>query len=284
LVLAIGRAEIHLVFAQNVRARGPVMAWDLSDAVRPLDLAPAETGTAAPFAPKGPKVLIVESDEVWKKTLALYLTQCGLGVEVARDGRAMDQALTVSAFDLVVIEVMLPGEDGLSICRRLSPTSPSIILMSAEASEVDRIVGLELGADDYLSKPCSPRELLARARAILRGRDHSRAVTLDNATYRFGGYELDVDYVRLRTPAGETALLTHSESILLIAFLERPRRVLSREFLLNYAHKDGAVRSERAIDVQINRLRRKLGNTNSDEIMSYASRSFFRIEPPDGLD
>ena len=248
----------------------------LSEAVRPSDSAPAETGTADPLAPK--KVLIVETDEVWSQTLALYLTKCGLKVETARDGPAMDRALAVSRFDIIILEVALPGEDGLSICRRLSPTSLPIILMSADTSDADCIVGLELGADDYLAKPCSTRELLARIRAVLRGYDHCRIGTLGSPAYRFGGYEVDLGgRVRLRTPSGATPPLTRSESLLLTALLKHRSRILSWDFLMNFTRRGGSEISKRAIDVQIGRLRRKLGSTYRDEVIRTVSGAGYML-------
>jgi two-component system OmpR family response regulator len=159
-----------------------------------------------------------------------------------------------------VLDIMLPGEDGLAICRRLSAADgPAIIMLSAMGEETDRIVGLELGADDYLPKPCNPRELLARVRAVLRRR-HEPRVSDERlaAACEFAGWRLDLVRHELRSPQGVVVNLSSGEFSLLRAFVERPQRVLTRDQLLEFARGPQSDAFDRAIDVQISRLRRKL--------------------------
>ena len=193
------------------------------------------------------RILIVDDDEELSRHIAVYLADNNLVVETARDGPTMDRALAQSPFDLVILDVMMPGEDGLSICKRLASSPASIIMMSAVGEEVDRIVGLELGADDYLAKPCSPRELLARVRAVLRRRDAGRTGARDGAlTYRFAGYELDASRNLLKGPSGVTVLLSRGDYALLRAFLEQSRSELqARERALDMraGRSDGELRS-----------------------------------------
>ena len=181
-------------------------------------------------------------------------------LHTAGDAATMEQALAADSIDLVILDVMLPGEDGLSICRRLAEAGgPAIVMVSAMGEEVDRVLGLELGADDYLPKPCSPRELLARVRAVMRRRDEARTGALRKGkTYHFLGFSLDTLRRQLREPQGATILLTGGEFSLLSAFLEHPQRILSRDQLLEYARGAQTEVFDRAVDVQISRLRRKL--------------------------
>lgn len=217
----------------------------------------------------GPRILIVDDDSDLRSSIADYLRQHGYGVDVAADGQAMDLVLQQASVDLVVLDVMMPGEDGLSICRRLSETGgPPVIILSAMGEEIDRILGLELGADDYLPKPCSPRELLARVRAVLRRREESRSPTSPKgrSTY-FNGFALDGLRRSLKTPAGVNVLLTGGEYALLCVFLANPQRILSRDELLEGARGADADVFDRAVDVQISRLRRKLNDGASQEII-----------------
>jgi two-component system OmpR family response regulator len=155
--------------------------------------------------------------------------------------------------------VMMPGEDGLSVCRRLAKAKgPAILFMSALGEELDRILGLELGADDYLAKPCSPRELLARLRAVLRRRADGAPPARTTTGYGFEGYRLDLARRELTSPSGAMVALTAGEFSLLLAFLEHPRTPLSRERLSELSGVGGDA-IERAVDVQVFRLRRKLG-------------------------
>jgi two-component system OmpR family response regulator len=171
----------------------------------------------------------------------------------------MEQALERGAVDLMVLDVMLPGEDGLSICRRMAGGGPAIIMLSAMGEDTDRIVGLEIGADDYLPKPCNPRELLARIRAVLRRRQETRQPDeRQGGALEFAGWRLDLVRRELRTPDGVVINLSSGEFSLLRALVERPQRVLTRDQLLDFARGPDTEAYDRAIDVQISRLRKKL--------------------------
>ncbi|HEX4198412.1 MAG TPA: response regulator [Caulobacteraceae bacterium] len=214
-------------------------------------------------------MLIVDDDADLGRNIAAYLSRHGFSIEVAADGRTMDRALAAGSFEIIILDVMMPGEDGLSICRRLSAAdAPAIIIMSAKGEDIDRIVGLELGADDYLPKPCNPRELLARIRAVLRRRELNRNQRpASSGAYRFAGYEFEPVLSRLRNRSGMTILLTRGERAILLALLDRPGQVLSREELSELTQSDYTDALDRAIDVQISRLRRKLGDSGEQEII-----------------
>ena len=215
---------------------------------------------APPSAPSARHILVVDDDSQLREQMAGYLREHGYVLHTAGDAATMEQALAADSIDLVILDVKLPGEDGLSICRRLAEAGgPAIVMVSAMGEEVDRVLGLELGADDYLPKPCSPRELLARVRAVMRRRDEARTGALRKGkTYHFLGFSLDTLRRQLREPQGATILLTGGEFSLLSAFLEHPQRILSRDQLLEYARGAQTEVFDRAVDVQISRLRRKL--------------------------
>lgn len=243
----------------------------------------AIVGKTADAAEMDAKVLIVDDDDALAREIAAYLARAGYRVETAHDARMMEAALASDRFDLIILDVMMPGEDGLSICRRLSGTAaPPIIIMSAMGDDVDRIVGLELGADDYLAKPCNPRELQARVRAVLRRHAGSEAAGRRGSDYilRFAGYELDVASRRLRGPMGVTILLTRSEFMLLTALLERPGEVLSRDQLLDHTRSADAEAFDRVIDVQISRLRRKLGDRDGQEVIRTIRGAGYKLNAP----
>jgi two-component system OmpR family response regulator len=209
-------------------------------------------------APSG-QILVVDDDIGLRDQVADYLSQNGYSVHVASNGAEMEAGLARAPIDLIVLDVMLPGENGLAICRRVAdPTGPAIIFMSAMGEEVDRVVGLELGADDYLAKPVSPRELLARIRAVLRRREATPAGQKAGTAYHFDGFQLDISRRQLRAPGGVVILLTPGEFSLLTAFLENPGRVLSRDTLVEFVRGDDSDVFDRAIDVQLSRLRSKL--------------------------
>jgi len=216
--------------------------------------------TMSPQAEAAEHILVVDDDPGIRDVVSEFLERHGYAVDTAADGREMERAISRRTPDLVVLDVMLPGEDGLAICRRLSTgDGPAIIMLSAMGEETDRIVGLELGADDYVPKPCNPRELLARVRAVLRRRREPRGCdeTLD-AACEFAGWRLDLVRHELRSPDGVVVNLSSGEFSLLRAFVERPQRVLTRDQLLEYARGPQSDAFDRAIDVQISRLRRKL--------------------------
>jgi len=204
-------------------------------------------------------ILIVDDDPAVGAAIADYLSDEGYRVTCAKDGAEMDRSLDSAQVDLILLDVNLPGEDGLSICRRIvDERGPPIIMLSAAGDEVDRVLGLELGADDYLVKPFSSRELLARVRAVLRRRAHYNALT-PALSYRFGGFTLDVPRRAILGPNGVTILLSAGEVALVSRFAAAPRKVLSRGSLTEgVSGADGEIFG-RALDVQISRLRRKLG-------------------------
>jgi len=214
-------------------------------------------------------ILVVEDDTQLREQVVAYLAEHGFQVHAAADAHAMDRMLAQAPIDLVVLDLMLPGEDGLSICRRLSADGgPAIIMVSAMGEEIDRVLGLELGADDYLPKPCSPRELLARVRAVFRRLEEVRGgAPRKGKAYQFQGFVVDALRRQLRAPNGATILLTSGEFSLLSAFLDHPQRILSRDQLLDIARGNDADVFDRAVDVQISRLRRKLHACSDTEII-----------------
>ncbi|WP_235219039.1 response regulator [Sphingobium sp. C100] len=209
----------------------------------------------------GSRILVVDDDEEIRTLLSDFLEQHGFAVTAVADGASMDRAIATQAFDIAVLDVMMPGEDGLSILRRLAARGGlPIIMLSAIGSDIDRIVGLEMGAEDYLPKPCNPRELLARIRTVLRRHRRQEAETPDPAgrKLRFAGWQIDMGARLLIDPDNVLVTLTDGEFRLLRAFVERPRRVLSRDQLLDYSAGSETESYDRAIDVQVSRLRRKL--------------------------
>lgn len=211
----------------------------------------------------GQRILIVDDDASIRDALGDYLSDYGFTVATADGARALDALLAEEPADLIVLDLMMPGEDGLSVCRRLHGTGTPIMMLSAMGTTTDRIVGLELGASDYLAKPFEPRELLARIRALLRrpGRSDDPARVL-----RFAGWQLDTDARRLTDPAGLSVALTRAEFILLRAFAERPGRLLSRDRLLEITRDETSAPFDRAIDLSVSRLRRRLSPRGDDLI------------------
>ncbi|OWY10279.1 DNA-binding response regulator [Thioclava sp. JM3] len=208
-----------------------------------------------------PHILVVDDHEQIRKSVTRYLEKNGMRATAAKDAAEMDAKLAVGSFDLLVLDIMMPGEDGLSVCQRLSSEGRlPIIMLTALGEDADRIVGLEIGADDYLPKPFNPRELLARIKAVLRRSEHKKAFTgaLSGRKVRFAHLTLDVDRQVLLDDAGQETALTVAEFKLLTALLERPRMVLSRDQLLDLSQGISAGPLDRKIDNQISRLRRKL--------------------------
>ena len=215
--------------------------------------------TAAPMPAPAARILVVDDDPGVREVLADFLRGHGYAVETAEDGRGMDAAMASFAPDLIVLDLMMPGEDGLSICKRLSADNgPAVIMLSAMGEETDRIVGLELGADDYLPKPCSPRELLARTKAVLRRRREGTSPETSASAIEFDGWSLDLVRRELRSASGVVVNLSGGEFHLLRVLVERPGRVLTRDQLLDLARGPSSEAFDRAIDVQISRLRKKL--------------------------
>jgi two-component system OmpR family response regulator len=202
-------------------------------------------------------ILVVDDDAGIRHVIRDYLEEHGYNVETAASAKELDLHLGRAKPDLIVLDVMMPGEDGLAVCRRLSAEpGPAIIMLSALGEDADRIIGLELGADDYLPKPCNPRELLARVRAVLRRR--GEAADKPGVECQFAGWKLDLVRRELRSPSGVVVGLTSGEFMLLRALLEKPMRILTRDELLDVARGPDADAFDRAIDVQVSRLRRKL--------------------------
>ncbi len=208
-----------------------------------------------------PNILVVDDHRDIRDGLTRYLKKNGMRASGVADAVAMDAALKVGSFDLIVLDVMMPGEDGLSVCRRLRATGQiPILMLTALGDETDRIVGLEMGADDYLPKPFNPRELLARIKAILRRIDRKQISggSLAGRRLFFDRWILDTDRRILSDDLGDDVKLTTAEFRLLTVFLERPRFVLSRDQLLDLTSGRNAQVFDRTIDNQISRLRRKI--------------------------
>lgn len=213
-------------------------------------------------------ILVVDDDPALRGLVRDFLAGHGFRVSEAEGGVAR-AVLETEPVDIVVLDVMMPGDDGLTIARSLSGRRDlGIVMVSALGSETDRIIGLEVGADDYLPKPFSPRELLARIRAVLR-RQQPFAEMADepSATYQFEGWTLDAVRRVLRDPKGVIITLSEGEFSLLRVFVERPQRVLSRDQLLEYARGPDSDAFDRAIDTQVSRLRRKLGSRSENELI-----------------
>ena len=209
----------------------------------------------------GPHILVVDDDREIRDLLARFLRMHGYRIETAGDGREMFAALGAGNFDLIVLDLMLPGEDGLSLCRRVRADSNlPIIMLTAAGEDADRIVGLELGADDYLGKPFNPRELLARIRAVLRRATDVVRRPEGNLSkcLEFQGWNLDAARRCLQAPDGAPVGMTAGEFGLLLAFLEHPGRVLTRDQLLDLTRGREAGPFDRSVDVQVSRLRRKI--------------------------
>ncbi|MGV6872010.1 response regulator [Pseudochelatococcus sp. B33] len=207
-----------------------------------------------------PHILIVEDDPDISALIARYLEKNGFRTSVAAHGRAMDRILADARIDLVVLDLMLPGEDGLSICRRMRAASAiPILMLTARSEEVDRIVGLEIGADDYLAKPFNPRELMARIRAVLRRSRPDDSIPGDDASIlTFEGWSVDPRQRHLTDPDGARVSLTGAEFDLLLALCTRSQRVLTREQLLDLTRGREPGPFDRSIDILISRLRQKL--------------------------
>jgi DNA-binding response OmpR family regulator len=207
-------------------------------------------------------VLAVDDDAAVRELISEYLRENELRVTCVASGKELADIMARETVDLVVLDVRLQGEDGMQIARKLRDQSAiPILMLTGRAEEADRVMGLELGADDYLTKPFSPRELLARIRALLR-RARAQATVADAIAavraYRFGGWELNIGLRKLKNPQGEPVELTNGEFRILAAFLSAPQRVLSRDQLLELSRVHSAEVYDRAIDLQILRLRRKI--------------------------
>src|SRR6204780_1164789 len=209
-----------------------------------------------------PHILVIDDDPQIRALLSEYLTDNGLRVSVASSGDEMSKVLGEEAVDLIVLDLRLAGEDGLAIARSLHhQSSISIVMLTGVRDEADRVMGLELGADDYVTKPFSTRELLARIRAVMRRYRTSESLPEENPAvraYHFAGWTLNVPLHTLKSPTGERVPISNGEFGLLVALLGRPQRVLSRDQLLDLSRLRSTDVYDRAVDVQILRLRRKI--------------------------
>jgi two-component system phosphate regulon response regulator OmpR len=208
------------------------------------------------------RIVVVDDDARIRDLLRRYQTQEGFEVLLAEDAKALNRVMTRETIDMIILDLMLPGEDGLSICRRLRAANDRtpIIMLTAKVEDVDRIVGLEVGADDYLPKPFNPRELLARIHAVLRRRPAQEAPgapAKDGETVSFGPFEFDLSLRRL-TKDGEPITLTTGEFSMLKALVRHPRQPLSRDKLAQLARGREFEPFDRSLDVQISRLRKML--------------------------
>lgn len=218
-------------------------------------------GSPVPSDRSMAKILVVDDDSEILGLVARFLRSNAFEVLTARNGAEMAASLQQARIDLIVLDLMLPGANGLDLCRNLRRTSAvPVIMLTAKGDEIDRIIGLEVGADDYLAKPFNPRELLARISAVLR---RTQAHAPDTAAgtqrlVRFAGWRLDTTKRELTDPRGVIVDLSTGEYDLLIAFLDAPHRILSRDFLMDATRARTQEAFDRSIDVQISRLRRKI--------------------------
>jgi two-component system, OmpR family, response regulator len=223
-----------------------------------------------------PHVLFVEDDPEIRGLVADLLHQNGFQVSVAQDGQEMDRVLATDAVDLLILDIMLPREDGLSLCRRVrSSGNLPVIMLTARGSEIDRVVGLEMGADDYLAKPFSSHELVARIRALLR-RAHYVAPerrSQRRSVLTFSDWRLDLVSRRLHSGDGTRVPLTSGEFELLVAFCEHANKVLTRDELLEFTRGKTPAAIDRSIDIQVSRLRRKIEKDPKDPALIQTVRS-----------
>jgi two-component system, OmpR family, response regulator len=212
------------------------------------------------------RVLLVEDDTAISQMLADVLVDNGLSIDVVAGGEEMDRVLRRKEIDVIVLDVMLPGESGLSICRRLRATSNlPIIMLTALGEDVDRIVGLEIGADDYVTKPFNSRELVARIRALIRrSRASDSRSRFRQGPFRFAGWRIYPAERRLLSPEGVRITTTSAEFDLLLAFCQNPGQILSREQLLELTHGGLAGPIERSVDVHVSRIRQKIESDPRD--------------------
>ncbi len=231
------------------------------------------------------KILMVDDDARMRELLQRYLSEQGFTIETAADAKEMDTKMATSSYDLLVLDLMLPGEDGLTICRRLrgNQVNMPIIMLTARGDEVDRIVGLEMGADDYLPKPFNPRELLARINAVLRRHDFSPDAYKEQrpAAFTFGEFVFDATS-RSLTKAGTPVTITSGEFALLKVFTEHPRQPLSRDRLMQLARGRELDVFDRSIDVQVSRLRRLIEPDPSHPRYLQTMWGFGYVFIPDG--
>jgi len=208
-------------------------------------------------------ILVVDDHRDIRELLHRFLIQHGFNVSIAADGGEMVKQMNHSHFDLLILDLMLPGKDGITLCREIRATSNiPIIMLTALGEEIDRIIGLEVGADDYIAKPFNPRELLARIKSVLRRHfmipNVNEQLSTENIRYQFSGWALNSKTRELINPQAALVTLTSTEFELLLAFLLHPNVVLSREDLLKLVQGRGADVYDRAVDTLISRLRKKI--------------------------
>jgi len=228
-------------------------------------------------------LLVVDDDLEIRQLLNDYLQNNGYRVSTAADGVAMQRTLTSANISLIILDIMLPGKDGLDLCRELrAHSSIPIIMLTARGDDMDRILGLEMGADDYLPKPFNPRELLARVKGVLRRTDampHTRDEGL-KGNYRFHDWTLDTARRHLLSPTGTAVSLSSAEYRLLLTFVSHPNRILSRDQLLDLARDRGSMAFDRSIDMLVSRLRQRLrDNIEQPEIIKTVRGEGYMLLP-----
>jgi two-component system OmpR family response regulator len=231
------------------------------------------------MSPGAQRILVVDDDPEIRKLLARYIEGQGFRVQLAASCRELRETLATQQIDLIVLDVMLPDGSGLDMCRdlRANRSNVPIILLTALKEDVDRIIGLEIGADDYLGKPFNPRELIARVRAVLRRRAEIAPAESEAKIFRFAGYAADPQERRVTDAEGREIELTGAEFDLLKTFLERPGRVLSRDQLLDLTRgREGDV-LDRSIDVLVSRLRRKLNNAGASHLFKTVRNGGYQL-------
>ncbi|MEO0999014.1 MAG: response regulator [Pseudomonadota bacterium] len=226
-------------------------------------------------------ILVVDDDLAIRQLLSEFLAQEGFDLATAGDAAEMDAALARARPDLIILDLMLPGEDGISICRRLAHDGgPPIIMLTAKGEEIDRIIGLEMGADDYVAKPFAPREILARVRAVLR-RAAGPEPRAGGVRLGFDRFVIDIDARQLTDAAGGPVALTSGEFDLLACFVRHPRRVLSRDRILDQLRGRGAEPFDRSVDMLVSRLRRKLAAAGSEaDLIATVRNSGYLLTAP----
>src|SRR5262245_19929176 len=243
-----------------------------------LNVVPTQMSGTSPerISPPSTHVLVVDDDPLIRQTIVNYLGDYEMRVTALASGREIDDVTAREMIDLLILDLKLPGEDGMDIARRIrAASSMPIIMLTGRKEEADRVMALELGADDYLTKPFSPRELLARIRSLLR-RSRANETVADALAkiraYRFAGWELNVRVRRLKSPQGELIELRNDEFNLLAVFLASPQRVLRREQLLTMSHLHNDEVYDRAIDTQVGRLRKKLEEHGGSQELIHTER------------